>query len=378
MAEAAALQDVSGFAPPDRARVSPRQVAAVVVGNGLEFYDFLTYSFFAAQIGRTFFPSHDAHASLLASLATFGAGFLTRPVGAFVIGRLADRAGRKPAMLLSFGLMGLAIIGLALTPSYRMIGMAAPIVAIGLRLIQGFALGGEVGPSTAFLIEAAPPGGRGVLVSLQYVGQFTAVMAAGLIGVGLSHIMNAAQLNDFGWRLAFLAGAIIVPFGLLLRQGLIETLDDPERVPARIEAAGAAGIRPYLMVSVLALVLFAAGTTVTYSLNYLTTYASETLHMAAELSFGATVSVGLAGVVFAPIGGWLSDRFGRKPVTLTAWTVLLIAILPGYTGLAHFRSALALFALAGGLSASPTSRAPRFSRRSPNPCPNGCGPAAWR
>src|SRR5277367_2998006 len=129
-----------------------RHVAAVTAGNALEFYDFLTYAFFAAQIGRTFFPSANAAGSLLASLATFGAGFLMRPVGALTIGRLADRFGRKPAMLLSFTLMGVAMTGLALTPSYRAIGIAGPILAIVFRLLQGLALGAEIGPNTAYLI----------------------------------------------------------------------------------------------------------------------------------------------------------------------------------------------------------------------------------
>ena len=135
-----AAVEIMGLTPPPFGQaLKARHVAAVTVGNALEFYDFLTYVFFAAQIGRTFFPSADAAGSLLASLATFGAGFLMRPVGALTIGRLADRIGRKPAMLLSFTLMGVAMIGLALTPSYRAIGVAAPILAVGFRLIQGFA-----------------------------------------------------------------------------------------------------------------------------------------------------------------------------------------------------------------------------------------------
>src|SRR5271154_3647577 len=128
--------------------VPARHIAAVVVGNALEFYDFLTFAFFAVYIGRAFFPSSSPTASLLASLGTFGVGFMTRPLGGLVIGRMGDRLGRKPAMLLSFGLMGVSIIGLALTPPYRSIGMAAPVLAVLFRLLQGFALGGEVGPST--------------------------------------------------------------------------------------------------------------------------------------------------------------------------------------------------------------------------------------
>ncbi|HUB85219.1 MAG TPA: MFS transporter, partial [Rhizomicrobium sp.] len=159
-----------------------RQVIAVSAGNALSFYDFVCYAFFAAQIGTTFFPSHDKTTSLLASLATFGVGFFTRPLGAFVIGRMGDRLGRKPAMVLSFGLMGLGILGLALTPSYKAIGVAAPVLFILFRLIQGFALGGEVGPTTAYLIEAAPPLRRGLYVSLAYATQDLGVLCAGVLG----------------------------------------------------------------------------------------------------------------------------------------------------------------------------------------------------
>src|SRR3984957_2948454 len=137
------------------ARLPFRQVFAVVVGNGLEFYDFVTFAFFAPQIGRAFFPSDIPGSSLLASLATFGVGFLTRPLGALVIGRLGDRIGRKPAMLLSFSLIGVGVIGLPLLPPYSSIGILATALAIVLRLVQGFAHGVNVGPSTAYLMEAA-------------------------------------------------------------------------------------------------------------------------------------------------------------------------------------------------------------------------------
>ena len=122
-------------------RLSYGQIASVTAGNALEFYDFVTYAFFATQIGRSLFPG-DASQSLLLSLATFGVGFLSRPLGGLVIGSFADRRGRKPAMILSFTMMGVAMTGLALTPSYAAIGLAAPIIAVCFRLLQGFALGG--------------------------------------------------------------------------------------------------------------------------------------------------------------------------------------------------------------------------------------------
>lgn len=212
----------------------PRQIAAVAMGNALEFYDFVTYAFFAVQIGRTFFPSYSPSGSLLASLATFGAGFLTRPLGAFVIGRIGDRRGRKPAMLLSFGLIGIAVTGLALTPSYGRIGILAPILAIAFRMLQGFALGGEVGPSTAFLIEAAPPSRRGLYTSFQAMRADASILVAGLVGVVLSSIMDAPALDAWGWRIALLLGAAIIPFGLMLRRSLDETLHAADTAaPAR-------------------------------------------------------------------------------------------------------------------------------------------------
>src|ERR1700679_3620777 len=129
------------------AGLRPRHIAAVTLGNALQFYDFITYAFFAIQIGHAFFPAQSAYGSLMLSLATFGAGFVTRPIGAIVIGTYSDRVGRRPAMLLSFAMMGVAILVLAITPSYDTIGLAAPIVVILARLTQGFSFGGEVGPT---------------------------------------------------------------------------------------------------------------------------------------------------------------------------------------------------------------------------------------
>jgi len=328
--------------PPFGQALKARHVAAVTAGNALEFYDFLTYAFFAAQIGRTFFPSADAAGSLLASLATFGAGFLMRPVGALTIGRMADKIGRKPAMLLSFTLMGVAMVGLALTPAYRAIGIAAPILAIVFRLIQGFALGGEIGPNTAYLIEAAPPHRRGLYVSFQYMSQDGSILVAGLVGYALSSLMSDAALDAWGWRIAFLLGAVIVPFGLLLRRELAETL--PPKAPGSRTPAPAVTARLGRIVA-LGVVMLAGGTTVSYVMDYLTTYATATLHMATKVGFLATIFLGLTGLIFDPIGGWLSDRFGRKRTMLIPWTVLLLATLPGFFLLSSLRSATVLVGL---------------------------------
>jgi MHS family citrate/tricarballylate:H+ symporter-like MFS transporter len=323
----------------DSAPVYPplRQVLAVVVGNGLEYYDFVTYAFFASQIGRTFFPSDTPGTSLLASLATFGVGFLTRPLGALVIGRLGDRVGRKPAMLLSFFLIGVGVIGLPLIPSYASIGVLAPLLAIVFRLVQGFALGGEVGPSTAFLMEVAPPLRRGLYVSLFATSADFAVCIAGLVGVGLANVLDAPALDAWGWRVALLLGACIVPFGLVMRRRLNETLSPSVR------EFGARAQVGYARVVVLGLILLSVATTTNYLLEYMTTYANVTLGMSAKIAFGATAVIGLSGLLCDTLGGWLSDRFGRKPIMIIPWLFLALAVFPAFSMLDHLRTSAALY-----------------------------------
>jgi MFS family permease len=318
---------------PTRSSIPARYVAAVVAGNALEFYDFLTYAFFAVYIGRAFFPSSTPAGSLLASLATFGVGFVTRPIGSIVVGRMGDRVGRKPAMVLTFTLMGVAITGLALTPPHSMIGVAAPILVIFFRMLQGFALGGEVGPTTAFLMEAAPPERRGFYTAFQSWTQHLAVLISGLVGYALANILNERQLQDYGWRIAFLIGAVIVPFGLLVRRSLPETLHTAgdtkrERV----------SVRPYISIAVLGIMLLGSGTIGTYISTYMTTYAIATLHMSVKIAFAPTVIVGLCGVVFDLISGALSDRFGRKLVMLVPGGVLLLCIFPAFQLISRYRT----------------------------------------
>jgi len=336
---------------PTRA-IPARHVLAVVLGNGLEFYDFLCYAIFAVYIGKTFFPAHDASLNLLFSLATFGIGFITRPIGAIVLGGMGDRIGRKPAMLLSFLLMGIGMLGVALTPGYATIGMAAPILLVLFRLLQGFALGGEVGPTTAYLIEAAPPGQRGFYGAFQYASQDCAVLLASVMGVVLSLSLPAPALESWGWRLAFLIGVTIVPFGMWVRRGLPETLHAAD--DAALAPDGTAGslahekrLRPHLRVLVCGLLLLAAGTIGNYVLDYMATYAMSVLHLAAGISFGVTVVTSFAALTFDPIAGALSDRFGRKPVIVVPCVVMVLFILPGFWLIGHFPSPLVLYGVMG-------------------------------
>jgi len=330
------------------------QIFAVAAGNALEFYDFLTFSFFSIQIGHSFFPESQTSHGLLFTLATFGIGFATRPLGAILIGGYGDRAGRRPAMILSFLLMGVASLGLALTPSFARIGAAAPILLLLFRLLQGFALGGEVGPSTAYLVEAAPPDRRGLYVSIQSATQDLAIVAAGIVGFVLSGVMSPSALDAWGWRLAFLVGVIIVPIGLWLRRSLPETLPGPDAPASR-------AARPRIPVRLVALGLFMLGASTIsgYVLSYMTTYAQDSLGMSPTLAFGATMVVGLAEGSAALFSGILSDRFGRRPVALAAFAALLVLAVPTFIvmnrapGVAVVYAAMALLSLLVDLATVP-------------------------
>jgi MFS family permease len=312
-------------------------IAAVAAGNGLEFYDFLIYATFAVYIGRAFFPAHDPAASLLLSLATFGIGFVTRPLGGFVLGRLGDRIGRKPALLISFALTGVGVLGVAITPTYARIGLWAPALVILARLIQGFALGGEVGPSMAFLVEAARGPRRGLVGSMQGCSQGLAFLAASGMGLLLSLMLPKGALEDWGWRLAFAAGLLIVPFGLIMRRTL------PETAPPRLAASAPREPVPWGLV-VLGVMILANGTISTYVSSYMVTYALDTLHLPARAAFTVGIITGLCTLICAPISAALSDRYGRRPVMIPSALVLAVVILPSFAYLVAHPTAWALYA----------------------------------
>jgi MHS family citrate/tricarballylate:H+ symporter-like MFS transporter len=311
-----------------------RAAFAATIGNMLEFYDFITYSFFAIQIGHTFFPAQSEYGSLMLSLATFGAGFVTRPIGGIVLGIYSDRVGRRPAMLLSFALMGGAILLISLTPSYNTIGLAAPIIVIIARMVQGFALGGEVGPTTAYLLEIASPERRALVVSWQPTSQEIAATAGALVGVILSQTLAPEALESYGWRIAFLLGAVCLPFGLWMRKTLPETI--PQGEQASGERSGHLALaRRHIRVILLATMILASGTITTYVTQYMTTYARNTLHVDATLAFTVSLVSNGLGIVGALLGGWLADRYGRKPVMIWPQLVALALTYPTFLWIVH-------------------------------------------
>ena len=253
-------------------------------------------------------------------------------------------------MLVAFGLMGIGILGVALTPGYRQIGVAAPVLLVLFRLLQGFALGGEVGPSTAFLVEAAPPRRRGLYLALQYATQDFAVLIAGTVGFTLSALMSPPDLDAWGWRVAFLIGAAIVPFGLFVRRGLPETHAGP--VKAAAEPRARARVRPPVRIVILGLAMFAGTMISNYVVAYMTTYAQDSLRLAATAAFGATIAGGLASVLADLACGLLADRVGRRPVMLVAVIVLMVITVPGFMLMVRFPSAWMVFAVTSLLAAT--------------------------
>lgn len=305
-----------------------RQIFAAVVGNALEWYDFVVYGFMTAIISRLFFPTDSEYASLLAAMATFGVGFFMRPVGGILIGMYADRKGRKAALQLIILLMTISIAMIAFAPTHAAIGAAAPVLIVAARLLQGAATGGEFASATAFLIESAPPGRRGLFGSLQMVGQSVAALGGAAAGMLVTQALSPQQLDSWGWRVPFLVGLLIGPVGLWMRRHLDET-------EAFLQAAGEASVpvglravlRDHMREVLVCFGLVLSSTIMFYVvLVYMPTYAKTQLHMPLGDAFAAQVTGLICLTVLIPFFGLLSDRIGRRPVLMLA--ALLYLVLP--------------------------------------------------
>ncbi|HTQ15174.1 MAG TPA: MFS transporter [Rhizomicrobium sp.] len=324
--------------------LSRRHIAAATIGNALDVYDFIIYGTFSIQIGHAFFSARDPYFSLMASLALFGVAFLARPIGGLVLGQYADRVGRKSAMVLALYGAGATVVALALIPTYAQIGAWSTILAVVIRLTQGFVLGAETGTASAFLLEASAPEHRGLSVSWQGASQGVAGAIGAGVGALMAHYLAPAAFDAYGWRVAFLIGGLAVPFGIYLRYSLPETLNMPEARPAAsTEAASLRLLSAAGYIVLIGAIVLATRTIATAVANYMTTFAQHTLGMAADVSIAANVASSIGAAVGVLLGGLASDRFGRRPVMIWPNLVFLLATYPTYLWIIDTRSAAALW-----------------------------------
>jgi MHS family proline/betaine transporter-like MFS transporter len=322
----------------------PRRVLlSVVVGSMLEWYDFAVYGFLASVIAKVMFPADDPTASLLLSVGAFGVGFLTRPVGALVFGVLADRKGRKLALLLTFGLMGAATFAIGLIPPFAVIGIAAPLLVVLARLLQGLAAGGAIGGATAMLTEHAPPGRAGFFASWQAASQAGALLLGAVAAATVSALASPEQLNAWGWRVPFFASAVILPLGLYIRR----RVDDPE---AFVRQRAASSPVRLLWRTHRAAVARGFGITIiwTVSTYFFFVYVPLYAHTVLKLPMSTTLftnSLALALMLgVAPVAGHLSDRLGRYHLMIAAAVAIVLLIRPGFGFLLNHPHASALAA----------------------------------
>ncbi|AJY41918.1 sugar (and other) transporter family protein [Burkholderia humptydooensis] len=304
-----------------------RNVAAVALGNAVEFFDFGAYATFAVMIGHAFFPAKSPFVSLLLSVSVFGLGFVVRPLGALVIGAYADRAGRKPAMMLTLVMMAVGTGAIAVLPGYETIGVAAPILLVVTRLVQGLAWGGEAGPATTYILEAAPPGRRGAYACWQVATQGFAAVTAGLAGYALTLALPEADLYAWGWRVPFALGLLALPIGVYIRRRLSDTIDAHRAYGSTRDILRELSARHRRPIAVGLMILL--GSTITqYFLNYMTTFALTELHLPGGVAMLATFATGAALAVGSLAGGSLSDRVGRRAVLIWPRVLLLLLIFP--------------------------------------------------
>ena len=310
--------------------VATRQIVAAVIGNALEWYDFVIYGFLTVIISRLFFPADNEYASLLMTMVTFGVGFFMRPVGGVLIGMYADRHGRKAALQLIILLMTISIAMIAFAPTYAAIGVAAPLIILLARLLQGMATGGEFASATSFLVECAPPGRRGFFGSLQMVGQSLAALAGAAMGMLITQGLTPEQIDSWGWRLPFIFGLLIGPVGLYMRRHLEETEAFTTAKEQLHESVSLLTLCREHSRSVLACFgLVVAGTIMYYVvLIYMPTYAKTQLKIPLGDAFMAQVAGLICLTAAIPFFGALSDRIGRKPVLLFALACYFVLPYP--------------------------------------------------
>ncbi|MCK8677731.1 MFS transporter [Streptomyces lichenis] len=337
-------QETQAPAPPRR---PVRQLLAASVGNAVEWYDWYAYTFLATYIAAQVFPesADDSLVPLLSTFAVFAVGFFMRPVGGLLMGAVADRHGRRAALTTTILLMGGSSLLVGLTPSYASAGLAAPVVLVTARLLQGLSVGGEFAASTTFLVESAGPGRRGLFSSFQYVSTTLGQLAASGLAAVLVSTLGDGPMGEWGWRVPFLLGAVLSLVGFWIRRGAEETLRMPEH-PAAPRPGLFDALRHHPRASLLICGITAGGTLAYYTwTSYLPTYAELSGVDKGDTLFASTLALAFFAAL-QPLGGLLSDRFGRKPPLLffgLGFTLLAVALLRAVDSL----TSLLLVACAG-------------------------------
>lgn len=300
---------------------------ATCIGNALEWFDIAVYGFFASYIAQVFFPTTNPTVSLLLAFGSFGIAFLIRPLGAVVLGAYADKHGRKASLLLSINLMMLGGAMITFMPGYATLGLAAPLLILLARLIQGFSAGGEFGSSTAFLVEHFPER-KTFIASWQFATQGASTLMASAFGLGLAHWLTSEQLLDWGWRVPFAFGLLIGPVGLWIRRHVHEPEAYVEIEKPRHPVKQLLGSQKRLLA--LAIGLMVVSTAINYMLNYVPTWATKSLGLPASSAYSATLLAGVILTVVTPIGGLLAERVGRERLLWTALGLLAFTLLPAF------------------------------------------------
>ena len=302
-----------------------RTALAGLIGNVLEWFDFAVYGYFAAEIGRQFFPQSSPQAQLLLSLTVFAVGFFARPFGGLVLGTVGDRIGRRALLVLSIALMGVATLLIGLLPNYETIGMAAPALLVFLRIVQGFSLGGEFTGSMVYTTELAPSKWRGLISSSTAVGVTLGFILGSGSAWAVQASLDAEQVAAFGWRIPFVASFLLVVIGLSLRRGLHETeegLQAATQRPALLPSLAADWLPMLRTFGIVAMTNAAYYLTFTYAVG-----ARSTPGSGSEFLLANTLS--LFAVLFAkPFGGWLSDHVGRRKLMLILTVSTISLLLP--------------------------------------------------
>lgn len=313
-----------------------RLIAACSLGNALEMYDFTVYSFFALLIGKLFFPSDSPYGSLLLAVATFGIGFVMRPLGGVIIGNYADRKGRKAALTLTIGLMVAGTLCIAFAPTYASAGVFGSLMILAGRLLQGFSLGGEVGAATSMLMESGGIRGRGFRVSWQLASQGVAAVLGALTGAALYAALPQASLESWGWRLPFLFGLLIAPVGLYIRANLEET-----HQASRHESSPMGRLlREHGGTVLKGIFATTAGTAAMYLVVFfMPTYMIRVLHMPPSLSLLSGCATGITMFAVALLAGRLADRLpNRKPLVIGSLVLGVLAVYPAFWLINHYPS----------------------------------------